>query len=884
MTALEQLYAELHRAVAVLNVSCQRFAEAAQAQHEQRINQLAPGFPNINLILDDWQSSAWATYAPAADYPLPSGVRIGTWPVQLSGNKKLPAVLPIFEQRHVFIQGDETQARQQLQLMALRMALTAAPGSLCLILTDPLGGGSNVTSLLRLPASVRSPQVASSPDEIEKAIQELVTHIKAVIQQRLLDTYADAHAYNAAQPAIAIPYYGLLLPDFPAGLSERAWDNLKFIAQGGPRAGVMLFASLNPNQVAPRDAKTGARAHMDDIIVKAYVLQLSNNWLCWQHDSLGPMEAICDTLPTPDQLIRMCEALKQAEAQSSSHVPFAGIALKPAQWWQGNATDGLRVTIGIDSKGQRCDLALGSPNVNMLIGGAPGYGKSRLLDVLITQLATIYSPDEVTLYLLDLKEGVGFQDYVRLPHARVVALENEREFGLGILRRLQAEIPIRSALFKAANQSIDNYPHFRRVSKQPLPRILLIVDEFQVLFSEEDGISREAMKILEDLSRRGRSYGIHLVLCSQSPRAYAANIDPILSQVGLRFAFRCDERVSHSILGDGNGEARNLKQPGEGILNSGMGSRDANLHLRVALLDPTERARLLGQIQAKAGNKYTPPVIFEGNTPAKLGDNAELRAAWQQFPKINTGRKAKLWLGEPLEINDAGSHAQFDLIRYGGNNTLIIGDSEHHAYALLLACVMSLNAQIASKDLHLLVADFAVPESEMQDVWKTCLPTLAPSSNLMAGRQLAALLPDLRKTIEARLDGAAASKTIVLTICGLHRWREMRPSGEYGGQSESSKQLLWILENGPEVGVHVLAWADNLPNFERALKRSALMSFDLRVGLRMSDADSGALFGNAIAAKLADLRALLRHETWQIGEFKKFKPYALDGFLKLAQT
>ena len=826
MTALEQLYAELHRAVAVLNVSCQRFAEAAQAQYEQRINQLARSLPNINLILDDWQSSAWATYAPAADYPLPSGVRIGTWPVQLSGNKKLPAVLPIFEQRHVFIQGDETQARQQLQLMALRMALTAAPGSLCLILTDPLGGGSNVTSLLRLPASVRSPQVASSPDEIEKAIQELVTHIKAVIQQRLLDTYADAHAYNAAQPAIAIPYYGLLLPDFPAGLSERAWDNLKFIAQGGPRAGVMLFASLNPNQVAPRDAKTGARAHMDDIIVKAYVLQLSNNWLCWQHDSLGPMEAICDTLPTSDQLIRMCEALKQAEAQGSSHVPFAGIALKPAQWWQGNATDGLRVTIGIDSKGQRCDLALGSPNVNMLIGGAPGYGKSRLLDVLITQLATIYSPDEVTLYLLDLKEGVGFQDYVRLPHARVVALENEREFGLGILRRLQAEIPIRSALFKAANQSIDNYPHFRRVSKQPLPRILLIVDEFQVLFSEEDGISREAMKILEDLSRRGRSYGIHLVLCSQSPRAYAANIDPILSQVGLRFAFRCDERVSHSILGDGNGEARNLKQPGEGILNSGMGSRDANLHLRVALLDPTERARLLGQIQAKAGNKYTPPVIFEGNTPAKLGDNAELRAAWQQFPKINTGRKAKLWL----------------------------------------------------------VADFAVPESEMQDVWKTCLPTLAPSSNLMAGRQLAALLPDLRKTIEARLDGAAASKTIVLTICGLHRWREMRPSGEYGGQSESSKQLLWILENGPEVGVHVLAWADNLPNFERALKRSALMSFDLRVGLRMSDADSGALFGNAIAAKLADLRALLRHETWQIGEFKKFKPYALDGFLKLAQT
>lgn len=60
--------------------------------------------------------------------------------------------------------------------------------------------------------------------------------------------------------------------------------------------------------------------------------------------------------------------------------------------------------------------------------------------MLITQLALAYSPDELAFYLVDLKEGVGFQDYVRLPHARVVALENERESGLNILRRMQEEI------------------------------------------------------------------------------------------------------------------------------------------------------------------------------------------------------------------------------------------------------------------------------------------------------------------------------------------------------------------------------------------------------------------------------------------------------------
>ena len=55
--------------------------------------------------------------------------------------------------------------------------------------------------------------------------------------------------------------------------------------------------------------------------------------------------------------------------------------------------------------------------------------------MLITNLALRYSPDEVELYLVDFKKGVEFKAYARagLPHARVVAIESEREFGLSVL-------------------------------------------------------------------------------------------------------------------------------------------------------------------------------------------------------------------------------------------------------------------------------------------------------------------------------------------------------------------------------------------------------------------------------------------------------------------
>ena len=76
-----------------------------------------------------------------------------------------------------------------------------------------------------------------------------------------------------------------------------------------------------------------------------------------------------------------------------------------------------------------------------LIAGKTGSGKSNLLHVIITNLALWYSPDEVEFYLVDFKKGVEFKVYVTqpLPHARAVAIESDREFGVSVLQRIDAE-------------------------------------------------------------------------------------------------------------------------------------------------------------------------------------------------------------------------------------------------------------------------------------------------------------------------------------------------------------------------------------------------------------------------------------------------------------
>src|SRR5207248_1342230 len=173
--------------------------------------------------------------------------------------------------------------------------------------------------------------------------------------------------------------------------------------------------------------------------------------------------------------------------------------------------------------------------------------------------ALIYSPDEVELYLVDFKKGVEFKTYAthELPHARVVAIESEREFGLSVLQRLDAELRIRGEKFRNAGvQDINTARHSK--PDDVMPRILLIVDEFQEFFVEDDRIAQDAAQLLDRLVRQGRAFGLHVLLGSQTLGGAYSLARSTIDQMAVRIALQCSEADAQLILSDDNAAARLL--------------------------------------------------------------------------------------------------------------------------------------------------------------------------------------------------------------------------------------------------------------------------------------------------------------------------------------
>ena len=157
---------------------------------------------------------------------------------------------------------------------------------------------------------------------------------------------------------------------------------------------------------------------------------------------------------TPSELLDVIleKVGSQAEEASRVEVSFDKFAPPMDQLWNGSSEKGFMAPIGLEETGEYRYLGFDIEKPHGLVAGKSGSGKTNLFHVLITALGLIYSPRELELYLVDFKKGVGFKTYVtnKMPHARVVAIESDRELGLSIIKKLNDEMDERSKLFKSA--------------------------------------------------------------------------------------------------------------------------------------------------------------------------------------------------------------------------------------------------------------------------------------------------------------------------------------------------------------------------------------------------------------------------------------------------
>jgi S-DNA-T family DNA segregation ATPase FtsK/SpoIIIE len=761
-----------------------------------------------------------------------------------------------------------------------RLLSTTPPGKLAFTIIDPIGLGQSFAGLMHLADYAESyinGRIWTQTQQIDEKLAELNEHMEKVIQMYLRNEYATIAEYNARAGAIAEKYHFLVIAGFPANFSETAGRRLINIAASGARCGVYTLIHWDQRHELPHDfIADELRKHSICLVAKENGFTLANHRLPGTRLTL-------DAPPSPERAIQFLRQVGQSSRDAGRvEVPFTQVAPPEAQVWTGDTTEELRVPIGRSGATKLQYLAVGKgTRQHALIAGKTGSGKSTLFHVMITNLALWCSPEQVEFYLVDFKKGVEFKCYAtrRLPQARVVAIESDREFGLSVLQRVDEELRRRGDLFRQLG--VQDVPGYKKASGgKPLPRCLLIIDEFQEYFVEEDRVSQNAAVLLDRIVRQGRAFGIHVLLGSQTLGGAYTLARATLGQMVIRIALQCNEADAYLIMEENNAAPRLLSRPGEGIYNDATGSIEGNSPFQTVWLPDEVRDRVLAKIRARADQGpqvYPGPLVFEGNAPAEVRENELLRRTLQAEP-AQAPTTAHIWLGAPNSIKGP-TEATFQ--RQSGSHLLVVGQREEAAMAMMAIALVTLAAQYPVGRARFIVLDSAAPgtrQHELLEQVTQCLPhpIVRPRHGDLA-EALNGLAEGLKQPAS---DDQADTVPTYLFIHHLENYRKLRQEDDFNfslgtgdGGPNPAALLVNLISEGPSRGLHVITTCDTYNNVLRFLGRKTLSEIAMRVLFQMSSNDSANLIEAPDASNLGLHRALFFNE--QEGYLETFRPYAL---------
>jgi ABC-type multidrug transport system fused ATPase/permease subunit len=766
-----------------------------------------------------------------------------------------------------------------LNNLVLRLLAGAPAGRARFTVLDPVGLGQSFAGLMHLTDHedrLVNRRIWTQQDHIEQRLGELNDHVEKVTQLYLRNEYASIAEYNEQAGRIAEPYQFLVVADFPSNFSDLAIRRLLSLASSGPRCGIFLLIHRDERKA------TSADFVADDLRQASAVVRYEGGRFVLAGCPLPGARVTLEPPPDPERATAFLQRVGRSSIESNRvEVPFEQIAPADSEVWGLDALAELRVPIGRTGATKLQHFAVGKgTRQHALIAGKTGSGKSTLFHVLVTNLSLWCSPDQVEFYLVDFKKGVEFKCYAthRLPHARVVAIESDREFGLSVLQRIDAELHRRGDLFREVGAQ--DLPGYKRAGGTAvLPRSLLIIDEFQEFFTEDDRIAQSAALLLDRLVRQGRAFGIHVLLGSQTLGGAYTLARSTLGQMVVRIALQCNEADALLIMDDDNPAPRLLSRPGEAIYNDAAGAIEGNSPFQIVWLPDEERdvwLEKVSAIAARSGSAVASPVVFEGNTPAEIRENPILERLLSGTEPANEARR--FWLGAPNAIKGP---TEIALHRQSGNHVLILGQHDESSLALLGTACLALAAQHARNGARFLILDATPPGHPHRDFLERVARALPQTCTFLTPHTLTAELESLVADIEAR--GASAqpeqAPAVYLIIHHLERFKSLRYEEDFGislgGETRAQPGPLFnrILSEGSHLGIHVLCLCDTYNNVTRFLSRRALAEFELRVLFQMNANDSASLIDTPKASLLGLYRALLHSA--RDGTLETFRPYAL---------
>jgi hypothetical protein len=747
--------------------------------------------------------------------PVPELWRIGSATVDgAPPHQAFPVAVPLLDEAHLQVVSTphtRDAAESLVETLLMRVVSYFRPGMVTVHVWDV---GQLTGAMPGLYPLTRSGLLTvHDPSRLDELLEELSDHIRRVHTRVLVDGHPSLRALAATTGGRTEPWQIAVLVGNRAQLSDEDHRALQRVARNGLAAGIQLILVDIPMTVsAPVESVTLIEPDAIEGPVAARCTMV------------GPHATVVLDEPLPrERVTAACHAISDELERLRSRVGTFDDLLPP-EWgeWSASSTSGVRAPIGFRD-GLPVELALCDASPHALIGGPSGSGKTNLLFAMIGSMAVRYSPDELELYLLDFKEGVSFAQFTPgrrdpswLPHARLVGvnINTDREFGLALLRFLTEEMRRRAEAAKA--HEVTKLEELRAADPDGRwPRIVAVIDEFQYLFADRDAVTREATALLEDVARRGRSQGIHLVLSSQDVSGIEAfwGRPAIFEQFVLRVALPRSRRV----LADLNDAALSLPR-WHAILNHESGIKHGNEIVRIP--DATIRGSLdtlQVDLWRRRPDGLAEPRLFDAGRAPRLDELMSNIATRPEGARIAV-------LGQLIDV--AGSAATVPMTATPGRNIAVISSSVADGSAVLGAAALSLAAQHEPDSARFTVGILAPEAAGVAAEIVERLEAAGQRVDTVGLDEFPALIASLAADVAGRLSGSGESRGVralphyllLYGVDGASAALEQKDPDTFKSGLDSLRQ---VLRAGPETGLHLVGWWRSVQRLRSVLMMGA---------------------------------------------------------------
>lgn len=719
---------------------------------------------------------------------------------------------------------------------------------------DPMGLGKSVWNFNRLFSNEKifpQKKIMSTAIELKEALKDVMEYMQTLYSGTFdlqtncedWDSY-NRWLYSQKKTKKMLQYKVFLFLNVPDGMDAECFEMFRKLLMHSEKCGFLVLFSFNEVLLEAEDSKMKAQELLlsqciDNSLPLHSVLDKTISDLTFEKLNITSVGEKFPDDRSLDALLRNFDEM--IKNNTNSMFSFDDM-LGQDSLFNKKSYEGLTIPCGYTtSGGAEVIIEIGDRYPHYLIGGTTGSGKSNLLHNIIVSSCWNYNPEELRVYLLDFKEGVEFNRYSEpiLRHAELVATEADTEYGISVLDHLIIEKARRYKTFKDSNCK-DITAYKKKNPTEIMPRVLVIIDEFQVLFEGAD--KDRTIETLTTLAKQGRACGIHLVLATQSLKGIDfGNLAP---QFSGRIALKCSPEDSKILLGgitSNNEEASELEIP-YAILNTSQGSKAGNVKYAVPEAKTDSIGIKLDEINGESDRQriHTYTKIFEGQTFPNMPEESSFKHEQGMI----------LTLGEVLSYD--ASRLDIMLANSPENNILLCGHDEQMKSDFLYEILLS---AIGCRECDELVfIGEKVPK---------CYASMGEDSKLVIYSNIVAF-------IEANKANYFSKKRIVI-LDNLNLTKEIGfPPAAYGSVSDYAKSFKVFWDDANKNDSYIVALYDGFNRVK--VSGLPLNDFKYRVGYSLNSDEKNQLLGNtSFASKRPEKRRAFLVDNLVIEAW--FRPY-----------